>query len=369
METYITAAIIDTSILEENQFDFIGLTSATLPSFYNILLEKGIILLDHDILHKEISKHIPTSQIVNRIEKLTTKIEQANNILLPFSLKNAEFVQEIKSLNLTEKFNKEFTQIYENAYKLPYSSPEKIFNDYFSSLPPFTETGKKKNEFPDAFIIDAVKNYAIEDTARTILVISKDTDWRNSFNEIDNILFIDSIDEAIKQLQNEQDIIDKLLEICEQDIINKIEFLADCECYEIEGYELIDDDITISDITVESMGIEFIPLKITNSSIVFKCFPSLKVAGKAVVFDTDASVWSSEDREYIYRVNSEVEFENASVDAICEVEIRFDLNDLENSVDLHNIKITNKYSMGINLDYEKTTWNEIYQEDDFWSED
>ena len=48
---------------------------------------------------------------------------------------------------------------------------------YFKFLPPFEETGKKKNEFPDAFALMSLENWA-EDNQQKILAVAKDRGWQ-----------------------------------------------------------------------------------------------------------------------------------------------------------------------------------------------
>lgn len=365
MDINITAAIIDTNVIMENQSDFMGLRSSTLPSFYDLLLEKGIILLDHDILHKEIKKHISDSSLVEKINKLLESYEKSASLLESLNIDDISFFAGLKKLNLVGKIEERFDEIYKTALVLPYSDPEKIFNDYFLHVPPFAESGKKKSEFPDAFVIDAIKNYLREDGFRTLMVISNDRDWEEALKDVANVVLVSSIDEGIKVLQNEQGIIEKIINICKKRLVEEIEFAAECECYEIDGYEL-EEDLEIESLVVDFLYYDIVPLKITNSKIVFKCSTQLVVAGKAIVFDENLSVWSSEDREYIYRATSKVDFEDARADAICEIEIDFDLNDLENSIDIIRVKIVNNWNIEIRLNSQKTNWEMLHEEDDFY---
>jgi hypothetical protein len=59
----ITMVLVDTSAFIEANSDFIGFHSALLPSFFNAVASKKIILLTHPILEKEILKHIEDSSI------------------------------------------------------------------------------------------------------------------------------------------------------------------------------------------------------------------------------------------------------------------------------------------------------------------
>ena len=57
-----------------------------------------------------------------------------------------------------------------------YVSVSEVLTRYFSNQPPFSESGKKRNKFPDAFILLAVKKWA-ESENKKVLAITKDIDW------------------------------------------------------------------------------------------------------------------------------------------------------------------------------------------------
>lgn len=65
----ITMVLVDTSAFTEANSDFIGLHSALLPSFFNATTEKGIVLLTHPILDKEIQKTYRRFQHLQRVSK------------------------------------------------------------------------------------------------------------------------------------------------------------------------------------------------------------------------------------------------------------------------------------------------------------
>ncbi|MGV6477705.1 PIN domain-containing protein [Azotobacter vinelandii] len=58
-----------------------------------------------------------------------------------------------------------------------YVSVSELLSKYFSNKPPFAETGKKKNEFPDAIVLMAVEAWA-EKNDVSVLVVAKDGDWQ-----------------------------------------------------------------------------------------------------------------------------------------------------------------------------------------------
>ena len=78
----ITMVLVDTSAFTEANSDFIGLHSALLPSFFDAATEKGIVLLTHPILDKEIQKHIDDSSIYKEYQKLVIQLGKCKDVLV-----------------------------------------------------------------------------------------------------------------------------------------------------------------------------------------------------------------------------------------------------------------------------------------------
>ncbi|WP_433861086.1 PIN domain-containing protein [Pseudomonas thivervalensis] len=74
----------------------------------------------------------------------------------------AEFIDAIGGTNFECGKNLEITELLEK---------------YFLNAAPFSETGKKKNEFPDAITLLSVENWA-EAQGKNVLAISQDGDWK-----------------------------------------------------------------------------------------------------------------------------------------------------------------------------------------------
>ncbi|XVJ60476.1 MAG: DUF4935 domain-containing protein [Tepidisphaera sp.] len=69
---------------------------------------------------------------------------------------------------------------------------ESVFADYFHGVPPFG-AGMKKWEFPDAFAIAALREHAIENGTR-IVVVSKDSDVRAACEVDDHLVYCSELD-------------------------------------------------------------------------------------------------------------------------------------------------------------------------------
>lgn len=71
-----------------------------------------------------------------------------------------------------------------------------LLNHYFLSNPPFSESGKKKNEFPDAIVLMAIEAWA-EENNKLVLAIAKDDDWRRYCDTSKRIAYISELSDGL----------------------------------------------------------------------------------------------------------------------------------------------------------------------------
>ena len=67
---------------------------------------------------------------------------------------------------------------------------------YFSNKAPFSESGKKKNEFPDAIILMAIEEWA-EKNNKAVLAIAEDKDWSRYCKSSKHICCIDNLSDGL----------------------------------------------------------------------------------------------------------------------------------------------------------------------------
>lgn len=82
-----------------------------------------------------------------------------------------------------------------------------IIKKYFQAEPPFEDTGKKKNEFPDAIALMSIESWA-KDHGTKVLAVAKDGDWKRFADESEYIDVIDDLAEAISKFQPHSTAID-----------------------------------------------------------------------------------------------------------------------------------------------------------------
>lgn len=71
-----------------------------------------------------------------------------------------------------------------------------LLKKYFSNAAPFSESGKKKNEFPDAIVLMAVDEWALKNN-KSVLAIAKDDDWSRYCESSKNIDCIGELSDGL----------------------------------------------------------------------------------------------------------------------------------------------------------------------------
>lgn len=272
----ITAVLVDTCAFRKANTDFIGVNSKRLPLFFEAINSKEIDLLTHPILENEIKNQIEKSSLCTDFRKLVKGIEDCQAVLEYADLYDQELFRKIKCYDIIDQTYVAFKKRYDSAIKLGYSNPEIIFDQYFSAKPPFSVSGNKKNEFPDAFVIESAKNYMNEHINDALLVVSEDNDWKKAFADIDRVTICESIDEALGKINRIKSILSEEMQRKIFDQVYKEMESAALACAEAESYELNDysfelvDDLVIDSIQILDIDNVFIPYMISRNSILFK---------------------------------------------------------------------------------------------------
>lgn len=342
----ITTILVDTCAFRNANSDFIGISSMLLPSFFSAIKEKDILLLTHPILERELEKHIEDSGIYKDYQSLVSHINKCKDVLRYANCCDEKLFSKIADYNIKNQTFRAYKKNYKNAVKLDYPNPELIFELYFSSKPPFAPTGKKKCEFPDAFVIEATKQYINEHPNDVLLVVSKDNDWVKSFGGVDNIIMCESIVEAIKKINSiesilSEDMLIKIFNGAYAEILSEAQRCAELEDYYLDDYELYD-ELEIDSVQVVKVEDSFVPLKISRDMILIKTIANVRVAGYGEVFDEDRSVWDNEDKEYFIIEYSDIDFDDGEAQIECEISIKFDFDNLEETARVDSFKFNNR---------------------------
>lgn len=373
MECKIDAVLIDTSAYHKNQCDFDGVTNSIIPMLLQLLAANDIVLLTHPILESEIKKHIKESELVTRIGNLQTSLKKYNRQLQMIGISVEELIEKLNELGMEKKLRGCFDSFYQNAIAVPYVDAQEVFSDYFNARPPFSLTGDKKSEFPDAFILKGIKEYCKRNPDSTILVISDDSDWVRTLDQHTRILVKSSLEEAIvllwEQLDDKTDLYQMLISKLDFEIRSEVENAALCEAFCIEGIDIAE-DVDVDSISVVNIDEEIVPLNVTSHSALLQITTVLSADGYADFLDENRSVWDREDHCYYFCAYTHLDFRNAIATVDCEISIEFSDDGSLSDIKLASVKLLNKRDISLNLDEaeveEKDTTD--YGKDDFLAE-
>jgi len=81
-------------------------------------------------------------------------------------------------------------------------SVSSLLSQYFSNSPPFAETGKKKNEFPDAIVLMAIESWAASEN-KNVLAVAKDGDWAKFCEASERIDHVEDLGAALDVFNQE----------------------------------------------------------------------------------------------------------------------------------------------------------------------
>ncbi len=185
-----------------------------------------------------------------------------------------------------------------------------VLSDYFGAKPPFEESGKKKSEFPDAFIAQQIRNRFGE--TETVIIVSNDKGFIRACQESENHLFFSSLGKLYNAISKEDAAYDDTIAVIKElqlrisAAVN--EYIKDNENIDVNGLSYDKDGIEsgydynefylhgISDVTFSVHSVDEIS---DNISIV-------TLSCKADIFadcyyeDYANAPWDPEEKEYVF---------------------------------------------------------------------
>jgi hypothetical protein len=193
-----------------------------------------------------------------------------------------------------------------------------LIQKYFQAKPPFSETGKKKNEFPDAIALMSLERWANNNQTK-IIVVTSDNDWKNFCQGSERLVAIDDFAGALGlfQLQDADDICKYLserydkgeLEDVKEAISNALEYrMSDINIYPEAS----------SDFRYEQESAE-----VTLNGFDFKLLEPPNLIFRPVSFDDDTLVVES---KLSVDVNIECDFSFYVYDSIDKDDVRMGSN-------------------------------------------
>lgn len=362
MAEQITAVLIDTSAYHNRQCDFSGITSEMIPMFLRLMENNHIPVLSHPILDNEVRNHIKDSQIIDRTKSLCKALRESKKILASVGVDSEELSDKITPEGMIHTLVKAYEEYQSKFVMLPYVQAEEIFADYFNTKPPFSATGAKKAEFPDAFVLKGLFRYCAENPDAKVLVISDDSDWEKTLIDHKQIILVATLQDAWSllwpQLEDKTEFVCQVWSSILPEIMQEVAHVAESEAFEIDGiYSL--EDIEVTSIQANTIIGDMVPLEITEDSALIHATVSLSVGGIADYLDESRSVWDREDQGYFYAAYTRMEFSNAAAEVECEVRLKFPTNGSIKPTEIQGIRLTNRWDISIDISKAETTEEDI----------
>lgn len=305
--------LIDTNAWDAKGNDFAGRFCPIIPSLQKAIKKNKIVLLSHPVLLRETQNHIFGSgdrSFQKRTDDAVNKIKKCGSILKLASFDWEDIVRKIQRLDLANLEYAAFGNFFSDAIQLPYGNVEKVFDDYFLAKPPFAESGDKKQEFPDAFAINALLNYLDENPGSTTLVVTNDNDWKQALENDKRIVICDNIDNAINLLHGQLTQVNDILDFNYATIESRLEIEEETFWFTIRDYYDAE-DIEIETITIGSIGNPVV-LDISDEEIRIQVSADLLVDGTARILDLSNSPWDEEEKTFVFMSYGTLFFKKAN---------------------------------------------------------
>jgi hypothetical protein len=201
-----TAVFLDTSIFAGQQYNF---ESTALSTFIPAAKKRSVKFLLPDPTEREILR-----QIKERSEEALKALEDARR-QAPFLAKWKHYPAKASPMvdwEVAKIANSEWNAFLANfdLVKLGYEGVkvDKVMAWYSSATPPFRE-GKKRKEFPDAFAVAILAEYAKKNDC-PVAVVSADKDFKLACDRFSNLFYFESLPALTELLLTDDDRIEQL---------------------------------------------------------------------------------------------------------------------------------------------------------------
>jgi hypothetical protein len=219
---------LDTEVFKGQGFNY---ESAVLERLAKLVESKEVVIHLTSVTVNEVKSNIKKDVVEGLIALKRLKANHAARILIGFSdyFKRA-FREKLTKDDvvpvLIGKFQNYLDRVRADILSVEGVSIEQVFEKYFSQTPPFSE-GKKKEEFPDAFVIDTLKEWCRRNREK-LYVISNDNDFVTACEEVEQLIPLRELSEFLNIISaylgiDRYKVAEKILRSCLGDVEQRIE--------------------------------------------------------------------------------------------------------------------------------------------------
>lgn len=341
MFRYPITITIDTNIFDSMKYDLSA--DSKLQVLLKQVKDGKVKVVLSDIVLKEAKAHLEkcSKSLYSQIRKNRNQLLEIANENLINTVGLEDYIEIPDKMKIVDSANEKFNQYISdlNAEILEISMVDinEIVEDYFEIRAPFQNGEKKRKEFPDAFIVNQIKQRFPDE--KSLIILSNDTGFINGCRRYHNYKVINSLDDLLKQMSKQ----DEQYELA----INALKNLRDIINESITDYVKREEDISVAGQTIDKDGIveghEYSETYLHNISnvshklhiiddieddvalITLQCKADIEM--DCYYEDTDNAPWDSDAKEYAY-VETVHLFEKYSPRFGCRIKINLKNNEV-----------------------------------------
>jgi hypothetical protein len=323
------------------------------------VVNKRVNLLITDVTIEEIKAHIYTDveKSLSEIKKIRTKVKVLRNV--PPIDESAVFKnidQESVCIQLVNQFEQFLKDAKAVIVPISEADAEFVFDCYFKKYPPFGE-GKKKSEFPDAFVLSALGEWA-ESMQEDVIVVSQDLDMIGIEGDLPRLSAVSSLEEFLGKVTSYFEELAQTSQNLLKENLNEIKSRIERE-FQSLGFILVDQNGDVNETRVTKVGdISSFLIALKNgydegqSEAKFELTTTIEFEADVSYDNMDTASYDSEDKVLI-------PWETVAQTVQCSEIVQVDLSFLFDNTDSHNVEIEE-----LNLHTPKDVM--VHTEDDGW---
>lgn len=288
---------IDASIFIGQNYDYTG---AVFENITRLAKAGQANLFVTDISLREVKAHI--EEDVKKAVQASSKFKKDARILRnidesPFK----EMFSEVEEARAAEALLRQLDNFNDDAGVAILSTDDvaiaAVFEKYFRKSPPFGD-GKKKEEFPDAFTLEALEAWCGRNDEK-MYVASTDADLKEYCKTSDRLIYISKLAEFIDVVELHDEVLSPhVLSLVEANEGAIKETISEAFCD--GGFFLEDQDGEVNEVTVIDMDIQnVLLLEVGRDFAVLEVEVETEFAADISYDDLDTATYDSEDKVLI----------------------------------------------------------------------
>jgi len=326
---------LDTEVFISNNFRYLKDNLSRLTLFVQ---ENRISLYSTQVTIEEVKANI--EEAIIKAEKAIYLFRKEARILYncqspSFQCVFKKFDLDITKSELITQFERYINKCQTIILPINEVAIEEVFKKYFSKQPPFGE-GKKKDEFPDAFVFSALELWCLKNKQQ-VYVISGDPDWKSACKDHPNLIYLEKLEPLYQLLEFDDKLIAEYSETFfnqhMQDIILRVTDQFDTLGFIVDSSNSsrIIEDEEVSNVEVETVVLsEEYVVKVEQNKLFYKCKFKVTFLADVSYIDYSDSPYDHEEGKYFYGENFEKTVKSTYLTNV-DVEISFSQDDLRNS--------------------------------------